>query len=715
MRCQSESGCTSGAGAVVGLASPGSPSRIRRARHTEAPILLLSDARHSASVSASVRVRRIRFHLPVPRIPLVLYLAIPAHNEVATIGVLLWRLRTVLAEFPREYEVVVYDDASTDETAEVAAQYERAMPVTVLRGKSRLGYAGAVDALLRHVATRTRYPRRDALLLMQGDFTDPPGIVPEFARRFEGGADLVVGERLTVADAPTAVKRLFKYGHWAMRPFVKVEGVADLTASMRLVRISALREAIRVAGTAPLVGGNSWTANADLLLRLAPHARRVESVPMEPTFGVRMRDTRRVAMADTISTLKWAWAARGRRAVVGSSPAESGPDDRRSARQQGRRREEPELSVERLREKVRERDGSTGIDGEQQDPRRRRRKERPEGERSERPARPERQERAERAERPARADRQDRADRPDRADRQDRAERTERTERPPRDKVRAPRPEREARPDGAAAARPPRRREDVRSPFNDPTLELDDPFAAPSARREAPRSDDNASVSDAAATASEFRDPEQVEVPTPRAPFPPMDQDDDDLPPRPIKAIKGSESLIAPGDAESLSGDEAIIDDDPANGEEESEDGEPRRKRRRNRRSRRGRRKKAQTGTEGAETGVDDEAGDDDGDQDASPEADPSAPSRGRVRFTPADHIDGEPVTATGSDTGDDGDEDGDDDLAGGVESMSEGAPRPRRRGRRGRRGGARRSRGRRETGGEEGGDSPPAEPAGEE
>ena len=52
----------------------------------------------------------------------MLYLAIPARNEVATIGVLLWRLRTVLAEFPREYEVVVYDDASNDDTAAVAEQ-----------------------------------------------------------------------------------------------------------------------------------------------------------------------------------------------------------------------------------------------------------------------------------------------------------------------------------------------------------------------------------------------------------------------------------------------------------------------------------------------------------------------------------------------------------------------------------------------------------------
>lgn len=259
----------------------------------------------------------------------MLYLAIPAHNEVATIGVLLWRLRTVLAEFPREYEVVVYDDASTDETAAVAAQYEQAMPVRVLRGRQHLGYAGATEALLRHIASATRYPRRDAVLLLQGDFTDPPVMVPEFARRFEGGADLVVGERTVLADAPVPVKRLFRAAQWAMRPFVRVAQVRDLTASMRLVRIAVLRDALRAAEDGSFLKGDTWTANTDLLLRLAPYARRVESVPMEPTYGVRMRETRRVAMRDGLAALKWAgrpanalwWLVRGPREA---KTAESG-------------------------------------------------------------------------------------------------------------------------------------------------------------------------------------------------------------------------------------------------------------------------------------------------------------------------------------------------------------------------------------------------------
>ncbi len=266
----------------------------------------------------------------------MLYLALPAHNEADTIGVLLWRIRTVLAEFPREYEVVVYDDASTDVTREVLASYTQVMPLTVLHGDRQVGYARALDALARHVVRQTRYPRRDAVLFLQGDFTDPPGLVPEFARRFEGGADLVVGERATVSDAPVPVRRLFKGAGWALRPFVGARGVRDLTSSMRLARLSLVRELLRQRGDAPLCSGDTVTANADLVLDLVPLARRVESVPVEPTYGVRMRDTRHVALRDTLAALRWAWRARGRRvAPTGAADA----TDQERPRGDGRRGE----------------------------------------------------------------------------------------------------------------------------------------------------------------------------------------------------------------------------------------------------------------------------------------------------------------------------------------------------------------------------------------
>lgn len=252
----------------------------------------------------------------------MLYLAIPAHNEAATIGVLLWRLRTVLAEFPREYEAVVYDDASNDSTSEILESYARVMPLTVLRGERKVGYAGAVDALVRHVARHTRYPRRDAMLLLQGDFTDSPQLVPEFVKRFEGGTDVVVGERGTSVrrKAPTPVRRLMRAEPWLLRFFVKAEGIRDLTSSYRLVRISVLRDLLRTVGDAAVCAGDSRTANADFLMRVVPLARRVEALPVEPTWEVRLRETRVDAMADGMNLLRWAWRSRGKKAVPSTAP-----------------------------------------------------------------------------------------------------------------------------------------------------------------------------------------------------------------------------------------------------------------------------------------------------------------------------------------------------------------------------------------------------------
>lgn len=263
----------------------------------------------------------------------MLYLAIPAHNEAATIGVLLWRLRTVLAEFPREYEAVVYDDASNDSTSEILESYARVMPLTVLRGERKVGYAGAVDALVRHVARHTRYPRRDAMLLLQGDFTDSPQLVPEFVKRFEGGTDIVVGERETSVrtKAPTPVRRLLRAEPWLLRFFVKAEGLRDLTSSYRLIRISVLRDLLRTVGDAAVCVGDPRTANADFLMRVVPLARRIEGLPVEPTWDVRLRETRVDAMADGMNLLKWAWRSRGKKAVPSTAP-ESANDTPRYGR-----------------------------------------------------------------------------------------------------------------------------------------------------------------------------------------------------------------------------------------------------------------------------------------------------------------------------------------------------------------------------------------------
>jgi hypothetical protein len=246
----------------------------------------------------------------------VLYICLPSHNEAATVGVLLWRIRKVFSEYSREYEVLVYDDASTDETRQTLEPYAKVMPLTVLGESKRVGYAAAVDALLRAANSRTRYPRRDAVVLMQADFTDQPEHLPELVKRFEGGADLVLCEPVVdaapepVQKRARALRRLTTM--WPFKSFVAVPGVTNPFGAYRLVRLSVVKEMVQArqapaASTVPVA-----SVNSELTREIARHARRVETVALPGRWDLRPRESRvESAWREAVDVAKRAWAMRG--------------------------------------------------------------------------------------------------------------------------------------------------------------------------------------------------------------------------------------------------------------------------------------------------------------------------------------------------------------------------------------------------------------------
>ena len=128
----------------------------------------------------------------------MIYICIPTHNEQQTVGVVLWKLRQVLTEFHRDYQLLVADDASTDKTPEVLEPYTRVLPLTVIRSDRRLGQAASMEMLLREAVRRSEYPKRDIIVTLQADFSEEPDDVVPMIKRIEAGVDVAIGNKKLV-------------------------------------------------------------------------------------------------------------------------------------------------------------------------------------------------------------------------------------------------------------------------------------------------------------------------------------------------------------------------------------------------------------------------------------------------------------------------------------------------------------------------------------
>lgn len=221
----------------------------------------------------------------------MIYICIPSYNEERTVGVLLWKVRQVMAEFPRDYHLLVLDDASDDATPDILAPYTRVLPLTVIRHTQRTGYADSLEELLREAVRRAPYPRRDVIVALQADFTEAPEHIPALVKRIEGGIDVVTSARDDRA-APVLPRWTRRAFGLTLRRFDWHESAGDPLSGFRAYRVVCLKKALAACNERPLLELDGWAANAELLRAVQPHARRMATAPVEVHQTRRGRATR---------------------------------------------------------------------------------------------------------------------------------------------------------------------------------------------------------------------------------------------------------------------------------------------------------------------------------------------------------------------------------------------------------------------------------------
>jgi hypothetical protein len=250
----------------------------------------------------------------------MIYVCIPVHNEARTAGLVLWKVRQVFTAFEREYQILACDDGSTDGTTDVLASYARVLPLTIVTHRERQGYARSMEELLRLALQRTDRPKRDCAITLHADFVHAPETMEEMVKRLESGADLVVGE----VDGGTGGRGARGSVSWPERlvrrvapRLLRVAGVRDTISGFSALRLIVLRQATRGgAADAPLLTTDGWAANAELLARLAGHARRIETVATPARYDLRQRPSRLKPWHQLVAAWRARHAVRAARGVA---------------------------------------------------------------------------------------------------------------------------------------------------------------------------------------------------------------------------------------------------------------------------------------------------------------------------------------------------------------------------------------------------------------
>ena len=198
-----------------------------------------------------------------------------------------------MLEFGRDYQVLVLDDASTDGTSEALGRYRGVLPLRVLKEENRAGYACAVQRLLREALRCTSYPKRDAAVLLQADFTESPDYIVPLIKAVEGGADVVAGVvEVNGRPVPRAVRMARRMAPWVLGRAFGGAPVSDPLSGFRAYRLIVLKKALAEFRDRPFLTTDGWASNVELLGLVAPHARRIVEAPLTLRYDVQGRSSR---------------------------------------------------------------------------------------------------------------------------------------------------------------------------------------------------------------------------------------------------------------------------------------------------------------------------------------------------------------------------------------------------------------------------------------
>jgi dolichol-phosphate mannosyltransferase len=194
---------------------------------------------------------------------------VPIYNEEELVTTFHAAVVEALCDIDERWEVVYVNDGSTDASLHILREMQQHDHHVVVVDLSRnWGHMGAISAGLRIAAG-------DAAIVMDGDFQDPPGILPQLIAAWRDGAQIVVAVRRSRQERRWLLAKLFPLFYRVLSaisdyPIPLDAGIFSLMDRQALDAVNGLRERNRyLPGLRAWIGGKTAIVWYDRRDRLA--------------------------------------------------------------------------------------------------------------------------------------------------------------------------------------------------------------------------------------------------------------------------------------------------------------------------------------------------------------------------------------------------------------------------------------------------------------
>jgi dolichol-phosphate mannosyltransferase len=197
-----------------------------------------------------------------------IWIVLPAYNEELDLPTLLERIDEATDEAQLHFEILIVDDGSTDETAEVARIWANKLPIQVLSHEINQGLGATLRDGVQW-ACRLAQPN-DVIVTLDSDNTHTPELIVRMVRMVREGHDVVIASRFVrgsrVRGVPLVRRLISRLAGVLFKIVFPIPGVRDYTCGYRAYRAGLLQEV--TAADPRFFDQDGFQVMVDILLKL---------------------------------------------------------------------------------------------------------------------------------------------------------------------------------------------------------------------------------------------------------------------------------------------------------------------------------------------------------------------------------------------------------------------------------------------------------------